>query len=499
MFYRLIALNSDEAGQRWSVSSTPLVVGRDASCEVRLSDPEVAARHAEVWLDSDALRIRDLGSMNRILVNRHEVREARLKHGDTIEIGLTRLMVEAQVQADVSAEAMPSPHARRRVPKVAVVAVALMGVVWLIAARRERDRSRPSARGAPRPPVVETPATPATGTSASPSAAAPTTVSSAEMGQVSPTATGTAPAVETESAPRPSAPSLPSPPRADRPAEVLGAPPDLTPISEEVRRLREDVALLREAVVERALPTPPVQPSPPPVPEEELLVRARAAEAEGRFAEADQLLVAALSLAPGRRETLADRARLLERRGLLKRAARLWAELADAAETPETLRSQARTELRRLQASEATLQAVEAPIRLAEVTAVKFPTPEDADELRAVHVRIERQPEAPPPDSDAITVEVVFYDREPDESVVHPSVVVSPQLLALDGPWEDGEPRTLVAAYRVPRGQRGKAEYHGFIARLNWYGRVVAQQARPRSLLETAMTPLGGGQAENRP
>lgn len=490
MFYRLIALNGVEAGQRWSVSATPLVVGRDASCEVRLSDPEVALRHAEVWLEGDALRIRDLGSMNRILVNRREVREARLKHGDTIEVGLTRLMVEAQVQADVMPGTPPTTRSRRRAPLAAVVAVALVGVVWLIAARRERDRTRPSAHGATRPATVSKPAAPKSETSAVPPATVPSSGPSADAVPVAPPVTETAPPAEPASTPPPSTPAPPA---------VVVAPPDLTPISEEVRRLREDVALLREAVVERAPLAPLAQPSPPPAPEEELLARARAAETEGRFEEADQLLTAALSLAPDRHETLAERARLLERRGMLKRAARLWAELAEAAETSDALRARARAELRRLQASETTQQMVEAPIRLGEVTAVKFPAPEDADELRAVHVRIERQPEAPPPDPEAIAVEVVFYDREPGAAVAHASTVVKPQLLVIDGPWEDAEPRTLVAAYRVPRGQRGVTEYHGFIARLSWYGRVVAQQARPRSLLETATAPLGDIRAESRP
>lgn len=488
MFYRLIALNGVEAGQRWSVSATPLVVGRDASCEVRLSDPEVALRHAEVWLDGDALRIRDLGSMNRLLVNRREVREARLKHGDTIEVGLTRLLVEAQVQADVVAEAPPTPPVRRRAPLAAIVAVAVVGVIWLVAARRERDRTRSAAPAAARPPAATSPSTPTTDISSSPSVAAPAPALAADAESATP------PAVETASPP-----ALPPPPPAAPPAAVVVAPPDLTPISEEVRRLREDVAMLREAVVERTPPAPPPQPAPPPAPEEELLARARAAETEGRFEEADQLLTAALSLAPDRHETLAERARLLERRGMLKRAARLWAELAEAAGTSDALRARARAELRRLQASEATLQTVEAPVRMAEVTAVKFPTPDDADELRAVHIRIERQPAAPPPDPEAISLEVIFYDREPGEAVARPSAVVTPQTLVIDGPWEDAEPRTLVAAYRVPRGRRGAAEYHGFIARLSWYGRVVDQQARPRTLLETATPPLDGARTEKRP
>ena len=454
MIYRLIALNGAEAGLRWSVSSSPMTLGRDPSCEIRLADPEVAARHAEIRRDGDALRIRDLGSMNRILVNRHEVREARLKHGDTVEIGLTRLMVEALVQADVAADAPPERRDRRSYTAAAVIAVALIAAVGLLAVHRERARTVPASPPRPAAPLSARPAS----RPPAPAADAPPVSAMTDP-----------PAPPAEISPSPALPA------------AVPAAPDLTPLSEEMRRLREDVARLRDVVVERA-PRAPEPPPVPPSPENELLERARTALAEGRGAEADSLLAAALALSPGRADALAERAALYERRGMAKRAMDAWTRVADSDASPPALRERARSELRRLQALESA-RAAEAPgVRIAEVHPVKFQAPDDADELRALHVRIERAPDAPPPDPDALALDVVFYDRGPAADAVRPSSAVPAQTLRLDGAWTDPEPRTLVAVYRVPRGARADTAYHGFVARLLWHDRVIDEWSRPRDL-----------------
>ncbi len=474
MMYRLIALNGAEAGLRWSVSSTPLTIGRDPSCEVRLTDSEVAARHAVVKTDGDSLHIRDLGSMNRILVNRHEVREARLKHGDTIEIGLTRLMVEALVQADVAANAPPARRGRRYASFAAAAAVAAIAALWLIAVGRERAR-----------------ATAATASRSLPNAV-PRASDVPEIRDISPP-----PVAESAPPAAPVATATPREPELPAPRVVVAPPPDLTPISEEVRRLREDMARLREAVEDRT-PRGPEAATAAAAPEDELLDRARAAVADGRWVEADQILTGLLALAPDRADALAERASLYERRGLLKRALDVWTRLADSAAAPDPLREQARAEMRRLRSLESVRRTAAPDVRIAEADPVKFQTPEDADELRAVHVRLERAPEAPPPDPDALALEVVFYDRDPATGAVRPSAAVPAQTVRLDGAWEDAAPRTLVAMYRVPRGARAGEAYHGFVARLRWHERVIDERRRPRDLAAPAAM-LSEARAENRP
>lgn len=69
------------------LSSTPAVLGRDASAATRLDEPRVSRRHAEaVVLGADA-EIRDLDSKNGLFVNGSRCKQARLVPGDVVRLG----------------------------------------------------------------------------------------------------------------------------------------------------------------------------------------------------------------------------------------------------------------------------------------------------------------------------------------------------------------------------------------------------------------------------
>lgn len=67
------------------------VIGRDPDCELRLTEPAVSRRHAEIDWTYAGYRLRDLGSSNGTFVNGAEIDEARLTDGDLIEVGLVQL------------------------------------------------------------------------------------------------------------------------------------------------------------------------------------------------------------------------------------------------------------------------------------------------------------------------------------------------------------------------------------------------------------------------
>lgn len=78
-----------------------MTVGRGTDCGLVVPDPEMALQHAIFEHRETGLFVRDLGAMGRVLVNRRETREARLKHGDIVELARTRLLVQAVVQSEV--------------------------------------------------------------------------------------------------------------------------------------------------------------------------------------------------------------------------------------------------------------------------------------------------------------------------------------------------------------------------------------------------------------
>jgi predicted component of type VI protein secretion system len=130
-----VFLNMDAAlhvlgGPHWGETiSVPqkLLIGRGHECDLRLGSEFVSARHCALFVDDQALRIRDLGSKNGTFVSGRRIgtNATVLSHGDTITIGdvsvLVDLMPAAQgtgcfegdtVQADAPAASPPrSPGA----------------------------------------------------------------------------------------------------------------------------------------------------------------------------------------------------------------------------------------------------------------------------------------------------------------------------------------------------------------------------------------------------
>jgi hypothetical protein len=83
-------------GKRTVLSGSRVVLGRSRDCDVRLDDPNVSRRHAELRREEGGWVVADLGSTNGVKVNGRQVAEAPLKPGDEIVIGLERLTFEVE-------------------------------------------------------------------------------------------------------------------------------------------------------------------------------------------------------------------------------------------------------------------------------------------------------------------------------------------------------------------------------------------------------------------
>lgn len=68
------------------------VIGRSAGADVRLVDPGVSRRHAELHLTADVVRLVDAGSTNGTTVNGEAVSARQLRSGDRIQVGSTVLV-----------------------------------------------------------------------------------------------------------------------------------------------------------------------------------------------------------------------------------------------------------------------------------------------------------------------------------------------------------------------------------------------------------------------
>jgi len=86
-------------GTRHPLQPPGLVIGRGSDADLRINDPGISRRHAQIRVNPAGPRMQidiiDLGSTNGILVNGQRVRQAVLQEGSRIEIGSTRMLVHA--------------------------------------------------------------------------------------------------------------------------------------------------------------------------------------------------------------------------------------------------------------------------------------------------------------------------------------------------------------------------------------------------------------------
>ncbi|HET6495608.1 MAG TPA: DUF3662 and FHA domain-containing protein [Thermoleophilia bacterium] len=82
-----------EQGQ-WELRDVVTVIGRSRRCDIVIDDSNVSRQHAEVRRQEDGYVVRDLGSTNGLRVNRRDVKQSALAHGDRIELGTTELLFE---------------------------------------------------------------------------------------------------------------------------------------------------------------------------------------------------------------------------------------------------------------------------------------------------------------------------------------------------------------------------------------------------------------------
>lgn len=107
MRFRLAALTGDGAFDL--PAERTLSVGRALQCDIPVLDPTISRRHAEVVVDRDGVRVRDLGSSNGTFVNGRRVETAAVAADDVITFGkvsftLTALPGPAQDAAVPDAE-----------------------------------------------------------------------------------------------------------------------------------------------------------------------------------------------------------------------------------------------------------------------------------------------------------------------------------------------------------------------------------------------------------
>jgi pSer/pThr/pTyr-binding forkhead associated (FHA) protein len=100
---RLVQLGGPETGRSLSVPAPPsrLLIGSGGECQLVLADPAVAAEHAEVSRDLDGVLIRSLDPRRPLDINGQPLAQRRLRDGDELLLGATRLLFEEPAEEPI--------------------------------------------------------------------------------------------------------------------------------------------------------------------------------------------------------------------------------------------------------------------------------------------------------------------------------------------------------------------------------------------------------------
>lgn len=93
-------------GTRYSLSETPLVLGRGSDCDIRINDHSVSRRHARIQPMADGFMAVDLNSTNGTYVNDVPASMCKLKDGDYLRVGncIYRFLIGGNVEAEYHEE-----------------------------------------------------------------------------------------------------------------------------------------------------------------------------------------------------------------------------------------------------------------------------------------------------------------------------------------------------------------------------------------------------------
>jgi len=116
----LKAVAGRQRGSAWKLERSVARLGRAADCDIPLDDSLASRYHAEIHVTGQGLRVKDLGSTNKTMVNGSPISEVSLNDGDQIQIGNTRLQVvlggAPQPAAAQAAAAPPKPPSQPATP-----------------------------------------------------------------------------------------------------------------------------------------------------------------------------------------------------------------------------------------------------------------------------------------------------------------------------------------------------------------------------------------------
>jgi signal transduction histidine kinase len=90
------------------VGDSAITIGRSPASSVRIAEDGVSRQHCVMTPSGGRLMLLDQGSTNGTFVNGARIQQARLSHGDLVQVGACRIRVKARTSAGVLLQATPT-------------------------------------------------------------------------------------------------------------------------------------------------------------------------------------------------------------------------------------------------------------------------------------------------------------------------------------------------------------------------------------------------------
>ncbi len=112
----LIGQSGPLSGQRWVISE-PVLIGRDAECDIVVPDRQISRHHARFTPLPEGVLLEDLDSKNGTHRNGQRVEEPIILHdGDIVQIALAQELIYLSSDATIPLEAIEIPQPAQEVP-----------------------------------------------------------------------------------------------------------------------------------------------------------------------------------------------------------------------------------------------------------------------------------------------------------------------------------------------------------------------------------------------
>ncbi len=87
----LRVLEGQEVGREYQINKVPVTMGRDALCDLSITDGRMSRQHAMIFYYSPDFYLKDLGSTNGSFVNEKRIKQEVIKNGDHVKVGSTTM------------------------------------------------------------------------------------------------------------------------------------------------------------------------------------------------------------------------------------------------------------------------------------------------------------------------------------------------------------------------------------------------------------------------